>query len=125
MPNVAGKKFPYTKAGMAAAKKMADKKVKPKRKSLIKKGQTMKTPASAIKKVAEKQKASASEKKKKSLIKVVGQSRSILSPYGRDEYLDHFNGLIKKGMSHKSAHSATIKFMMDSSAFEMQERNSD
>lgn len=38
MPNVAGKKFPYTKAGMAAAKKMADKKVKPKRKSLIKKG---------------------------------------------------------------------------------------
>ena len=84
MPNVAGKKFPYTKAGIAAAKKMADKKVK-----------------------------------------VVGQSRSILSPYGRDEYLDHFNGLIKKGMSHKSAHSATIKFMMDSSAFEMQERNSD
>tara|TARA_R110002126_G_scaffold211329_1_gene357883 strand:- start:1806 stop:1922 length:117 start_codon:yes stop_codon:yes gene_type:complete len=38
MPNVAGKKFPYTKAGIAAAKKMADKKVKPKRKSLIKKG---------------------------------------------------------------------------------------
>ena len=26
MPNVAGKKFPYTKAGMAAAKKMAEKK---------------------------------------------------------------------------------------------------
>ena len=38
MPNVSGKNFPYTKAGMAAAKKMADKKAKPKRKSLIKKG---------------------------------------------------------------------------------------
>ena len=36
MPNVAGKKFPYTKAGMAAAKKMADKnKDKKKKKSLI------------------------------------------------------------------------------------------
>ena len=34
MPNVAGKKYPYTKSGMAAAKKAA--KVK-KRKSLIKK----------------------------------------------------------------------------------------
>ena len=29
MPNVAGKKFPYTKAGIAAAKKMADKKLQP------------------------------------------------------------------------------------------------
>ena len=28
MPNVAGKKFPYTKAGMAAAKKAAMKKKK-------------------------------------------------------------------------------------------------
>jgi hypothetical protein len=38
MPNVAGKKFPYTKAGMAAAKKMAEKKkAKGKTKSLIKK----------------------------------------------------------------------------------------
>ena len=39
MPNVAGKKFPYTKAGMAAAKKMAAKKDKSKvkAKSLIKK----------------------------------------------------------------------------------------
>ena len=36
MPNVASKKFPYTKAGMAAAKKMADKnKGKKKKKSLI------------------------------------------------------------------------------------------
>ena len=35
MPNVAGKKFPYTKAGMAAAKKAADKNKKKKKKSLI------------------------------------------------------------------------------------------
>lgn len=84
----------------------------------------MKVPANAIKKVADKQKASASEKKKQSLVKVKGQSRSILSPYGRDEYLDHFNGLIKKGMSHKSAHSATIKYMMDSGFDEMLERSS-
>jgi len=33
MPNVAGKKFPYTKAGMAAAKKAESKKKK--KKSLI------------------------------------------------------------------------------------------
>ncbi len=84
----------------------------------------IKTPAKAIKKVADKQKASASKEKKKSLIEVKGQSRSILSPYGRDEYLAHFNGLIKKGMSHKSAHSATIKYMMDSGVDEMLERSS-
>lgn len=35
MPNVAGKKFPYTKTGMAAAKKAADKNKKKKKKSLI------------------------------------------------------------------------------------------
>jgi len=35
MPNVAGKKFPYTKAGMAAAKKAENKNKKKKKKSLI------------------------------------------------------------------------------------------
>ena len=37
MPNVNGKKFPYTKKGIAAAKKAADKKKKPmkRKKSLM------------------------------------------------------------------------------------------
>ena len=37
MPNVNGKKFPYTKKGIAAAKKAADQKKKPmkKKKSLM------------------------------------------------------------------------------------------
>ncbi len=38
MPNVAGKKFPYTKAGMAAAKKAESKKKKKKSLIEIKKG---------------------------------------------------------------------------------------
>ena len=36
MPNVNGKKFPYTKKGIAAAKKMQEKKKKPKGKTLMK-----------------------------------------------------------------------------------------
>ena len=36
MPNVNGKKFPYTKKGIAAAKKASDEKKKPKSKSLMK-----------------------------------------------------------------------------------------
>jgi hypothetical protein len=39
MPNVDGKKFAYTKAGMKAAKKYAEKKKKPmNKKSLLSKG---------------------------------------------------------------------------------------
>ena len=36
MPNVNGKKFPYTKKGIAAAKKTQEQKKKPKGKSLMK-----------------------------------------------------------------------------------------
>lgn len=63
----------------------------------------MKTPAKGIKKVAEKQKASASEKKKKSLIKVGARPPEskefdlglILDVVERDYGLDNFRELSK------------------------------
>jgi len=61
-----------------------------------------KTPAKAIKKVADKQKASASEKKKKSLIKVKATNNPIM---GRKYYNDMYRSFIKDGMSPRAAAS--------------------
>ena len=84
----------------------------------------MKPKLNAIKKAAEKKKQANKKNKQKSLLKVKGESRTTLAPYGRDEYLNHFKNFLRKGKTHKEAHRATIDLMIEDGWYEMNERRS-
>ena len=84
----------------------------------------MKPTLNKIKKVAQKKKQGRKKNKQKSLLKVKGESRTTLAPYGRAEYLDHFKKFLKEGKSHKQAQAATIQIMKEDGWFEMNERRS-
>ena len=62
-----------------------------------------------------------SKPKRKSLIKVKGESRTTGHPYGRDEYLQDFRKLLKQGYTHKQAQSIIIQQMKDYTEHELRE----
>lgn len=70
-------------------------------------------------------KAPSIPKKKKSLLKVKGKSRTTLAPYGRDEYLEAFRKFRGQGLTRKQAQAKVIDLMEEDSYFEMKEYTRD
>ncbi len=61
------------------------------------------------------------KKAKGSLLKKTGGSRSILSPYGRGEYVKQFKDMLSKGMPRRDAASRIRQIMQSDAASELDE----
>lgn len=61
------------------------------------------------------------KKAKGSLLKNTGGSRSILSPYGRGQYLRQFKDMLSKGVSRRDAASRIQQIMRSDAASELDE----